>query len=57
MREISTAHEANVVVVGGKTVMIWGDYRRISALVDSGVDVLLEEKYLKSPSRVGRLLA
>jgi len=42
MREIRRAHEANVVVAGGKTVMIWGDYCQISALVDLGVEVLLE---------------
>jgi hypothetical protein len=43
LREISRAHEANVVVAGNKMVMTWGfDYCQICALVDSGVELMLE---------------
>jgi hypothetical protein len=53
LREISRAHEANVVVAGNKTVMTWGfDYCQICALVDSGVELMLELKEFKYSLRV-----
>jgi len=42
MREIRRAHEVNVVMAEAKTVIILGGYCQISALVDFGVEVLLE---------------
>lgn len=49
--EISRAHEASAVVVGDKTVVTWElDYWQISALVDSGVEIIIGEKESKVDS-------
>ena len=51
MREISKAHEASAVVVGDKMVVTCElDYRQISALVDSGLEMILGEKESKVAS-------
>ena len=49
MRGISEAHDTNAVVAGNKTVMTWElDYRQISDLMDSGVEIMRGEKESKA---------